>query len=111
MSLAQINPMWLVSRQTIGQSGFIIKTRENVSVSAPATELATVFEILDQSEIIRKELFPNTIVVVMVQLLYDKAVEIASKHSARFSHVVLRMGTWEIFPGCWPKGYMHRRWD
>ncbi len=62
------------------------------TINAPAPELTTVFEILKQSELIRKELFLETIVVVMDQALYAKAVEIAWKHKDRFSHLLFRMG-------------------
>lgn len=63
------------------------------TINAPATELTTVFEILNQSELIRKELLLETVVVVMDQALYAKATEIAWKHKERFSNILLRMGT------------------
>ena len=71
--------MWILARQantgcqTIPSwTGFNIRTRDQVSVSediveylptinAPATELTTVFEILNQSELIRRELSLQTI--------------------------------------------------
>ena len=49
------------------------------TINAPATELNTVFEILNQSERIRKELLLETMVVVMDQALFAKAAEIAWK--------------------------------
>ena len=105
------NLIWILARQansecqTIpGWTGFNIRTRDQVSVSedvveylptinAPATELTTVFEILNQSELIRRELYLQTIVVVMDQALFAKAVEITWKHKERFSNTLLRMGT------------------
>ena len=68
-------------------TGFNIRTRDQVqvfgdvvgylpTVNAPATELTTVFEIINQSELIRKELQSETAVVVMDQALYAKATEI-----------------------------------
>ena len=87
------NLMWILARQAISEcqtipswTGFNIRTRDQVSVSedvveylptinAPATALTTVFEILNQSEQIRRELHLQTIVVVMDQALYAKAVE------------------------------------
>ena len=65
-------------------TGFNIKTRDQVPISenvigylptinAPATELTTVLEILKQSELIRKDLLLETIVVVMDQALFAKA--------------------------------------
>lgn len=46
------------------------------TINTPATELTTVFEILNQSELIRKELSLQTMVVVMDQALFTKAAEI-----------------------------------
>jgi len=105
------NLAWVLARQTNSDcqtipswTGFNIKTRDQESISedvvgylptinAPATELTTVYEILKQSDLIRNELSLDTLVVVMDQALYAKAVEIAWKHKERFSHVLLRMGT------------------
>ena len=63
------------------------------TINAPATELNTVFEILYRSELIRKELLLDIIVVVMDQAIFAKATEIAWRHQEQFSNVVLRMGT------------------
>lgn len=105
------NLVWIVARQTDTDTqtipswtGFNIRTRDQVPISedvvgylptinAPATELSTVFEILNQSELIRRELLLETIVVVMDQALFAKATEIAWKHKERFSNILLRMGT------------------
>lgn len=85
-------------------TGFNIRIRDQVSVSedvveylptinAPTTELTTVFEIFNQSELIRKELSLQTLVVVMDQAPFAKAAEITWKHKERFSNILLRMGT------------------
>ena len=108
------NFMWILTRLQKNQdnqvvpswTGFNIKTRnqlqESVSqdvvgylptINAPATELNTVFKILNQSELIRRELLIETIVVVMDQALYAKAAEIVWKQRERFVNIVLRMGT------------------
>ena len=63
------------------------------TINAPATELNTVFEILNQSERIRKELLLEAIVVVMDQALFAKAAEIAWKQKELFPNILLRMGT------------------
>ena len=55
------------------------------TINAPSTELNTVFEILNQSERIRKELLLETIVVVMDQALFAKAAEIAWKQKKALS--------------------------
>lgn len=105
------NLIWILSRQANPESqtipswtGFNIKTRDQLSVSedvveylptinAPATEMNTVYEIINQSELIRKELCLKTMVVVMDQALYAKAVEITWKHKQQFCNILLRMGT------------------
>jgi len=86
----QKNMLWLLARQVNSEvqkvpswTGFNIKTRDQVQVTpdvieylptinAPATELTTVFEILNQSEEIRKKLDLSSIVVVMDQTHYAK---------------------------------------
>ena len=52
----------------------------------------TVFEILNRSELIRKELLLETIVVVMDQALFAKAAEKVWKQRELFSNILLRMG-------------------
>ena len=106
----QKNMLWILARQLNSEdqkvpswTGFNIQTRDQVQVTpdvveylptinAPATELTTVFEILKQSEEIRKRLDLSSIVVVMDQALYAKAAEIAWKQD-QFSNIVLRIGT------------------
>ena len=107
----QKNLVWILARlanqenQTVPSwTGFNISTRNQVQVSedvvgylptinAPATELNTVFEILNRSELIRRNLFLDTIVVVLDQALFAKAAEIVWKQKHKFSHILLRMGT------------------
>ena len=102
------NLVWILARLTDGAipswTGFNIRSRseepvaEDVvgylpTINAPATELNTVFEILNQSEVIRKELFQEAIVVVMDQAIYAKATEVIWKQKERFLNIILRMGT------------------
>jgi len=93
----QKNLAWILARlanqenQAVsGWTGFNIRTRNQVQVSedivgylptinAPATELSTVFEILNQSESIRRNLSLHTVVVVMDQALFAKTAEIVWK--------------------------------
>ncbi len=81
----QKNLLWILTRQTDQEvqaipswTGFNILTRKKIQISedvvgylptinAPATELNTVFEIMNQSELVREELQLETIVVVMDQ--------------------------------------------
>ena len=104
------NILWILARQQNAENqeipswtGFNIKTRDQVSISqdvvqylptinAPATELSTVFEILVQSDDIRKQLCLDSIVVTLDQALYAKASEIVWKENC-FKHIILRMGT------------------
>lgn len=104
------NLVWILARQMDQEhqaipswTGFNIRTRDQVSISedvveylptinAPATELSTVLEILNQSECIRKKLLLEAIVVVMDQALYSKAAEIIWKQKELFPNIVLRMG-------------------
>ena len=78
----------MLARQTDSENqtipiwtGLNITTRDKVQISAdivgylstiyaPATQLTTVFEILNQSELARNELLLETVVVVMDQALY-----------------------------------------
>lgn len=106
------NLVWIVTRhekeseeiQTVPSwTGFNIKTRDSLAVSqdnigylptinAPATELSTVCEILNQSDTIRKDLQLASIIVVMDQALYAKASEIIWKHPNQYCNIILRMG-------------------
>lgn len=82
-----------VQHQDEGASACITRCNRVVpTINAPATDLTTVFEILNRSEEIRKKLCLNTIVVVMDDSLFAKACEITWKED-RFSHIILRMGT------------------
>ena len=91
LSPSMINPIWILARQTevhvTSWTGFNIRFRDEEpifedvvgylpTINASATELNTVFEILNQSELIRKDLLLSAIVVVMDQALYAKATNI-----------------------------------
>lgn len=96
------NLIWILARLTDTEkqripswTGFNINTRDSLTVSkdvvgymptinAPATELTTVAEILNQLE---------QIVVVLDQALYAKAAEIIWKHTDKYSRIILRLGT------------------
>ena len=62
------------------------------TVNAPATDLTTVYEVLNRSLKIMHALKLNVIVWVFDQALYAKASEVAWKHQDTFSPIVLRMG-------------------
>ena len=86
-----------------GWTGFNIAVRNEVEVSkanigylptidAPATDLSTVYEVLNQSLKIKDSLKLQSIVVVFDQALYAKATEIKWKHKEKFSNLILRVG-------------------
>lgn len=102
------NYVWFLTRlvesniqKTPSWTGFNILTRDQRTVisdnlnylptiDSPATEKATVLQILRRAEEIRKYLQINCVVVVMDQALYCKAVEILWAHQQEES--------WRIFP-------------
>jgi len=102
--------LWILIRlvntkeQTVpAWTGFNVMTREKEpvqedvvgylpTINAPATEMATVQEILIQSDFIRTSLNLDSIVVVFDQALYAKAAEIVWKHKDKYKAVVLRLG-------------------
>ena len=103
--------VWLLARisdtnnhQIPSWTGFNIATRDAMTamqdvieylptINAPATQMTTVSEILNQSEKIRKSLHLQDIVVVMDQALYAKASEIAWKQKDAYANIILRLGT------------------
>ena len=103
------NYVWILTRmlntenQTISSwTGFNIKTRCDSTVtqdtigylptiSAPATDMSTVNEILEQTLTIMHSLQLQKIVVVFDQALYAKAAEIIWKQS-KFNNIIIRMG-------------------
>jgi len=105
------NIAWVMSRlsseeqaQTVsGWTGFNIKIRSDIEVvqdnvaylptiNAPATDLSTVYEILNGSLKIMHALDLTVIVCVFDQALYAKALEVAWKNEELFSPVIIRMG-------------------
>ena len=53
----------------------------------------TVFEILSKANSIKDNLNLPSIIVVLDQAIYSKAIEITWKYQETFQNVVLRMGT------------------
>ncbi|KAG1659185.1 hypothetical protein GQR58_022660 [Nymphon striatum] len=105
------NLFWILCRlfsstdQTVSSwTGFNIQVHNEVDVcqdvvgylptiNAPATELTTVNEVLQQSLKIKDALFLPAIVVVFDQALFAKAAEIVWKNAEKFQTIVLRLGT------------------
>ena len=105
------NLIWILLRQVeqINQSisswtGFHITVRKGVEVindtigylptiNAPATEMATVSEILNRSKNIMKDLHLQNVVLVFDQALYAKVAEILWKHKELYKGIIIRMGT------------------
>lgn len=106
----QKNLLWILvrlhakERQRVSSwTGFNISVRNKVQVSkdnigylptinSPATDIATVHEVLLQSLKIKNSLQLKSIVLVFDQALYAKATEIQWKHAEKFKDLVLRMG-------------------
>ena len=104
------NLLWILVRlhaeekqKPSGWTGFNISVRNEVPVSqdiigylptidAPATDMATVHEVLVQSLKIKNTLKLKSIVHVFDQALYAKATELQWKQSERFKDIVSRMG-------------------
>ena len=101
--------VWLLFRlsskdeQTVSSwTGFNIRTRDidvckdNVgylpTVNSPATDMSTVYKVLQNSLDIMHSLDLQNIVCVFDQALYAKASEIKWKHSGKFGCIILRMG-------------------
>ena len=91
------------SDQTVSSwTGFNILIRDDITVTkdtvgylstinAPATQMSTVFEILNQVLRVKEALELSEIAVVFDQALYAKAAEISWKH-LQYDKIVLRMG-------------------
>ncbi|KAI4818757.1 hypothetical protein KUCAC02_004059 [Chaenocephalus aceratus] len=104
------NCVWLLTRmsdteaQTVSSwTGCNIQVRDEVTVvqdsvgylptiNAPAPQMSTVNEVLNQSINIMQSLELNTIVCVLDQALYAKATEVIWKHQQKFKNVIIRMG-------------------
>ena len=104
------NLLWILVRlhakekqKASGWTGFNISVRNKVQVSqdvigylptidAPATDMATVHEVLVQLLKIKNTLKLKSIVLVFDQALYAKATEVQWKQIERFKDIVLRMG-------------------
>ena len=83
-------------------TGFKMLTRRNKQVQndtvdylptidAPVTQVNTIFEILNNANSIKNSLNLNSMVVVMDQAIYAKAIEISWKHQDLFQDLVLRL--------------------
>lgn len=104
------NLIWIILRQSNIENksipswtGFNINMRKDISIkedilcylptiNAPATELTTAFEILNQSEAIRTELQLPVIVIVVDQAIFAKISEIAWRHRVKYANVIIRLG-------------------
>ena len=104
------NLFWILLRlhakekqKASGWTGFNIPVRNKVQVSqdvigylptmdAPATDMATIHEVLVQWLKIKNTLKLKSIVLVFDQSLYAKATEVQWKQSERFKDIGLRMG-------------------
>ena len=105
----QMNILWFMSRLMAPDNhfvsswtGFNIQIRDDITVvqdtitylptiNAPATQMSTVYEVLEQTLRIMEYLHISQIVCVFDQALYAKAAEIVWKNQ-KFKHIIIRMG-------------------
>jgi hypothetical protein len=94
-TVTQKIPIWTGFNITIRASTRIARDIVGYmpTIIAPATEMSTVSEILQQSENIRHMLYLQDIVVVIDQALYAKATEIIWKHADQYANIIFRLGT------------------
>jgi hypothetical protein len=62
------------------------------TINAPATQMSTVNEVLNQAVSIMESLQLTQVVCVFDQALYAKALEILWKHLDIFKDIIIRMG-------------------
>ena len=104
------NLIWALSRHLSSEkqsvpswTGFNIRTRSDQNVTAdhivylppvdgPASSMATVWELLNRSVHIQKQLGLSSVVCVFDQALYAKVAEVVWTHKDKFSTVVLCLG-------------------
>ena len=109
------NQVWSLVRQSDTKhqkisawTGFNIQTRDKIrvtqdsigylpTINAPATQMSTCFEILNQVLKIKDQLELPSIVCVFDQAMYEKAIDVSWRHGDRFRDIVLRMG---VFHTC-----------
>ena len=121
------NLLWILvqlhaaeKQKVCGWTGFHILVRDEIEVKkdnigylptidAPAMNMSTVFEILNQSLKIKDTLKLQAIIVVSDQALYVKATEIKWKHTERFGSILLRMGAFHTI--CIFLGIMGKRFQ
>jgi len=88
-------------------TGFFIKIRQDVPIrpssvgyldclDAPATEMPTIYHMLERALRIKDQLKVRSIVCVYDQAIYAKAYQIKCKEPEKFKSVFLMMGTFHI---------------
>ena len=104
------NHLWIMVRlvdqnkQDVSSwTGFNIKIRDNIiipadtvgylpTINAPATDMSTVQEILNQTISIQESLNLKCIAVVLDQALFSKASEIMWRYQEKYKSIILMMG-------------------
>ncbi len=88
-------------------TGFFIKIRQDIPVrpsrvgyldclDAPATEISTIYHMLERALKIKTQLKVDSIVCVYDQAIYAKAYQIQCKEPEKFKSIFLMMGTFHI---------------
>ena len=105
--------MWVALRkmnlpvQIPSWTGFNIKLRENKQINqsnigyldcldAPATDMSTIYHMMQRSVKIKEQLKLRSIVCVYDQAIYAKAYQIKCKNPDQFKGVFLMMGTFHV---------------
>ena len=88
-------------------TGFFIKIRKGVTINlsnvgyldclnGPATEISTIYHMMERALHIKSQLNMESIVCVYDQAIYAKAYQIKCKEPAKFKEIFLMMGTFHI---------------
>ena len=110
---SMINIAWILSRKSSvpqaipSWTGINIQIRDNIRPSKcsvgylecldfPASDMSTLFEILNRSLAIKDKLKLSAIVCVFDQAIYSKAVEIKWKMPDQFKDCILMLGTFHM---------------
>ena len=105
----KINPLWILRRSVpyhrqslVGQVSVIsIASKQTINktsigyldcINAPATDISTVYDIFERCLKIKEALKLKTIVCVLDQAIYCKAMEIKWKDSERYSSCLVMLG-------------------
>ena len=93
-SVPQIIPSWAGFQISIRNNLAVVKTSVGYldSIDAPATEISTVYHVLQRCLKIKDSLNIQCIICVFDQAIYCKAMEIKWKHPDQFKDCIIMLG-------------------